>query len=147
MSAADWLMRRYAAVDAAVLQEPLRTRAVVLLAAVVVDQAKRTGVSGKAIVSVRLAALLDRVGQDAAASLDGCGATAGVGREECGYLLSVYGTPAFETVRQAVQETVRHHLGEGGAGTTIADRRPVSPREAELRRQERVLADLYGEDF
>ncbi|GGT45435.1 hypothetical protein P6B95_38465 [Streptomyces atratus] len=113
VSAGDQLVLWHGRRRPGLLDDPLRTRAVVLLASCLADRAEAAGLEGPAVAKVPLAdvvTVLDRY-PDA------------VGGDIVDELLSAFGQPEFDAVRQAVRETLVYHLADSGPHARIADRR------------------------
>ena len=143
VSAADQLLLWHADSVPSVLREPLRTHAVVLMAAAVVDTARAHGVT---VTGVPLNAVTECAWLHAASALEGCDAPAGMGGKEVALLLEEYGGGEFEAVQRVARDVLGHHLEEAGGGpVTIADRVPEL-RRADRARRLRALADVVGED-
>ncbi|MFF1916150.1 hypothetical protein ACFVYE_32105 [Streptomyces sp. NPDC058239] len=124
VSAADQLILWHASRhQPELLQEPLRTRAVVLLAACVNDRAVTQHLDGPDIAAVSLGEVLTALDWYAVSSLESSGAPAGSGGEECAELLQAFGTDKFNAVRAAAREALKGHLADGGPHTRITDRR------------------------
>lgn len=140
VSAADQILLWHGQSAPALLEEPLRTRAVVLLAACITDQA--VGPTGPDVLAVPLAALVKCLDRYSASALEAADAPAGTGGEERQELLAAYGTDMFDGVRLAVREALTHHLVDSGPGARIEDRRRAFT-DVERRRQARLLAELF----
>ncbi|MFD8851853.1 hypothetical protein [Streptomyces sp. NPDC059604] len=107
-----------------VLEEPVRTRSVVLLAACLRDRAAEAGLEGPEVARVQLgqaAMVLDRYPVSA---LEACRTVpAAEGGDLVDELLADYGTSAFEEVRRTVRQALDRHRADGGPHVRIADRR------------------------
>ncbi|PJM98634.1 hypothetical protein CG740_34935 [Streptomyces sp. CB01201] len=122
VSAADQLMLWHAQVAPYTAQEPLRTRAVVLLAACLSDRATAAHLTGPDIAQVQLSEAATVLERYVLSALQACPAPPSTGDELRNYLLGVFDTDAFETVRHAVRETLTHHMQASGPRARIADR-------------------------
>ncbi|MEU9197740.1 hypothetical protein [Streptomyces hundungensis] len=123
VSAADQLMLWHARVAPYTAQEPLRTRAVVLLATCLIDRATAGQLTGPDIVQVQLVEAATVLERYVLSALQACPAPADTGGADRDHLLGVFGDDAFETVRHAVREALTHHLQVAGPHARIADRR------------------------
>ncbi|MFE3687790.1 hypothetical protein ACFXPM_31810 [Streptomyces sp. NPDC059095] len=123
VSAADQLMLWHAQVAPYTAQEPLRTRAVVLLAACLSDRATAAHLTGPDIAHVQLAGAETVLEHYALSALQAAPAPTGTGDEQRDYLLAAFGDDGFETVRHAVREALAHHIQAVGPQARIADRR------------------------
>ncbi|MCX4799887.1 hypothetical protein OG497_39285 [Streptomyces sp. NBC_01242] len=94
-----------------------------LLAACVNDHAVARHLDGPDIAEVSLGEVLTVLNWYPVSALEGSGAPAGTGGEECAELLHAFGTAEFDAVRNAVHETLKGHLADGGPHTRITDRR------------------------
>ncbi|MEU8465675.1 hypothetical protein [Streptomyces sp. NPDC029003] len=107
-------MLRHAQVAPYTAQEPLRTRAVALLAACLTDRAQARRLTGPDIAHVQLAHVATPLEHHTLSTLQACPAPADTGGEQCDHLLAVFGEGAFETVRHAVRRSLAHHLQAAG---------------------------------
>ncbi|GHH57548.1 hypothetical protein [Streptomyces candidus] len=126
-SAADQLMRWHAHGVPGRMEEPRHTRAVVLLAAAITEQARsaHTDVApAKAVLAVELGAADRVIEHYGAPALQVCPAVPGVGQEERDALLAVYGTTEYTSVESHVRAALTAHLADADdPHVTIAGRR------------------------
>ncbi|MGQ7754822.1 hypothetical protein ACUN29_41470 (plasmid) [Streptomyces sp. WC2508] len=126
MSAADQLMLWHGRTAPQVLQEPERTRSVVLLAACLHDRASAVGLDGAAVAEVQLKQAADVLERYPVSALEACRtAPAASGGDVVDGLLGDYGRDGFERIRQPVRQALARHLADGGPHVRIADRRPA----------------------
>lgn len=138
VSAADQLMLWHGRTAPQVLQEPARTRTVVLLAACLHDRASAAGLDGVAVTEVQLGQAADVLERYPVSALEACRtAPAAEGGDIIDELLADYGTDAFERVRQMVRQALAHHRADGGPHVRIAER--IAERRSALR----DVAHLY----
>ncbi|TXS34164.1 hypothetical protein [Streptomyces sp. OR43] len=127
VSAADQLMLWHGRTGHPhVIEEPLRTRAVVVLAACLADRAVAADLDGPAIADVPLADALHILERYPVSALEACrNAPADRGGDAVDELLALYGQPVFEEIGHAVHESLAHHLADGGPHVRTTDRRPA----------------------
>lgn len=141
VSAADQLMLWHGHTAPQVLQEPARTRTVVLLAACLHDRASAAGLDGTAVAEVQLGQAADVLERYPVSALEACRtAPAAEGGDVVDKLLAGYGTDAFERVRQMVRQAL---------ATSPGRRRPARPdrradRRAALRSAGRHRSPVHG---
>ncbi|WP_406416489.1 hypothetical protein OH809_38775 [Streptomyces sp. NBC_00873] len=124
MSAADQLLLWHGRTRPGLLDEPLRTRAAVLLGACLADRATAAGLDGAAVAEVRLTDAAGVLERYVASALESCRTVPGsVGEDVVDELLNAYGQPLFEEARQTVRETLAHHMADSGPHVRIVDRR------------------------
>ncbi|MFB7853267.1 hypothetical protein ACFC34_40530 [Streptomyces sp. NPDC056053] len=124
MSAADQLVLWHGRTAPQVLEEPARTRSVVLLAACLHDRAAAAGLDGAAVAEVQLGQAADVLERYPLSALETCRtAPAAEGGDVVDELLGDYGTDGFERGRQVVRQALVHHQVDGGPHVRIADRR------------------------
>ncbi|MHA6763998.1 hypothetical protein [Streptacidiphilus sp. PAMC 29251] len=92
-----------------------RSLVVVFLAAAIHSRASLSALTGSQVASVALgeaygAGVLGTVRAFALAAVEGAPARPGLGELERRALLDSFGTPAFASLQQAVQEVLHHHL-------------------------------------
>ncbi|MHA6757348.1 hypothetical protein [Streptacidiphilus sp. PAMC 29251] len=88
---------------------------VVFLASAIHSRASLSALTGSQVASVSLgdaygAGVLGTVRSFALAAIEGAPAGPGLGEQERRTLLDSFGTPAFASLQQAVQEVLQHHL-------------------------------------
>ncbi|MFF8618292.1 hypothetical protein [Streptomyces sp. NPDC015350] len=126
MSAADQLVLWHGRTAPQVLEEPARTRSVVLLAACLHDRAAAMDLDGAMVAEVQLGRAADVLERYPLSALEACRtAPAAEGSDIVDELLGDYGTDRFDRVRQVVRQTLAHHRADGGPVVRIADRRPA----------------------
>ncbi|MFD8822086.1 hypothetical protein ACFV1C_06980 [Streptomyces sp. NPDC059605] len=126
MSAADLLLLWHGRTDPRVVQEPLRTRSVVLLAACLCDLATGSGLEGPAVADIPLAQAVTVLDHHAASALESCRTVpAGQGGDVADELLGAYGTEEFGHALAVCRQALAHHLADGGPRVRITDRRPA----------------------
>ncbi|WP_405690943.1 hypothetical protein [Streptomyces sp. NBC_00057] len=124
ISAAEQLLLWHGRTDPQVLQEPLRTRSVVLLGACIATPAVTAGLDGSDVSKVPLADAATVLERYVASALESCrDVPDSVGGRVVDEILSVYGQPQFEEIRHVVRETLAHHMADSGPHVRIIDRR------------------------
>ncbi|MFD7533654.1 hypothetical protein ACFV8E_39640 [Streptomyces sp. NPDC059849] len=140
MVAADQLMLWHGRTAPQVVQEPARTRCVVLLAACIHDRAAAMDLGGAATVGVQLGQAAEILEGHLVSALEAC-ATLSLPSVEGGdvvdELLAGYGTDGFEHIRQMVRQALAHHRADSGPHVRITER--IAERRSALRD---TLADL-----
>ncbi|MEU9321114.1 hypothetical protein [Streptomyces sp. NPDC048295] len=124
MSAANQLVLWHGRTAPHILQEPARTKSVILLAACLYDRAAAAGLDGAAVAEVQLEQAANVLERYLVSALQACTMfPAAEGSDVVDELLADCGTDGFEWVRQGVRRTLAHHRADGGPHVRIADRR------------------------
>lgn len=124
VSAANQLVLWHGRTAPHILQEPARTRSVILLAACLYDRAAAAGLDGAAVAEVQLAQAANVLERYMVSALEACRTfPAAEGSDVVDELLADCGTDRIEWVRQRVRQALAHHRADGGPHVRIADRR------------------------
>ncbi|MFC1408519.1 hypothetical protein ACEZCY_04400 [Streptacidiphilus sp. N1-12] len=113
---------------AAVWWAQQRSLVVVFMASAIHSRASLSALKGSQVASVALgdaygAGVLGTVRSFALAAIEGAPARQGLGAQERRALLDCFGTHAFDSLQQAVQEVLLHHLGASRtADPSLGDR-------------------------
>lgn len=150
ISLADLLLQWHAQDDPTLATEPRRTRATVLLAAVLADRAGEAGLEGPAITALPLADVETGL-QYTASALEACPAPPEAGGRERDDLLTHYGQPETEVLHHGVRRAVRAHREAAAKAAVLADRMPtlterIPALQAAADRRRQVLADLFDSE-
>ncbi|WP_424893251.1 hypothetical protein [Streptomyces sp. XH2] len=136
VSAADQMVLWHADASPGMSGEPLRTQAVVLLAASISQWAATAGREGPEIIGAPLEALSQSLRECPVSALRECPAVESCGAAERAHLLDAHGGPVFAAVQHATLDVLRHHLRDSsttGSAVTIADRRAALQAAAAAR--------------